>query len=366
MLRSHLEAGEAVLWQGQPEEPSTSNRLGLLLSAVGVIAGLALISGVAATLFPVIATSTGTTLVPGLVVTAAGAFFLWVNWEERDQNWRFAITDRRLMLARGRKLFRTALPGETLRLRILGNIVYWHREDSSNTSSKTKNGRYIGFHGMPDPEAMKATIEEWQEGFSKRAAETAAAFTEATKSTGPAALAITRVLHAETGLHIDVPAGWQAMVSNDFDGPLRLFGLTILPRIIRTGEERAYGDGKPWTTLKVRGAPDAGLYMVVRSTPLAQTLDKVVTDPWNQRLGLEILRTTADLKVGPFEGFSIVRKMPGGAVLSGFGRVNNPVTTRMIWLGEGNTSVELTGMARLDLEDVQDAIDAMVNSLSYQ
>lgn len=160
-------------------------------------------------------------------------------------------------------------------------------------------------------------------------------------------------------------AGWQIMVSNDYDGPLRLFGFTILPRIIRTREERVYGEGKPWTTLKVRGVPDAGLSLVVRATPLTQTLDGVVNDPWNKRLGLEFLRRTPDLRIGPLEGFSVLRKMPGGAMLTGFGRVNNPVATRMVWLGRGNTSVELTGMARLDQPQVQDAIDAMVDTLLY-
>jgi len=70
------------------------------------------------------------------------------------------------------------------------------------------------------------------------------------------------------------------------------------------------------------------------------------------------------LKIGPFEGFSVRRKVPGGAMLTGFGRVNSPVATRMVWLGRGGTSVELTGMARLDQTQVQEAIDAMVDSLS--
>ena len=103
---------------------------------------------------------------------------------------------------------------------------------------------------------------------------------------------------------------------------------------------------------------------MVRSTPLTQTLDGVMNDPWNKRLGLEFLRRTPDLRIGPFEGFSVPRKMPSGALLTGFGRVNSPVATRMAWLGRGNTSVELTGMARLDQPLVQDAIDAMVDSLS--
>jgi hypothetical protein len=51
-------------------------------------------------------------------------------------------------------------------------------------------------------------------------------------------------------------------------------------------------------------------------------------------------------------------------MLTGFGRLNNPVATHMVWLGRGNTSVELTGMARRDQTQVQGAIDAMADSLS--
>jgi hypothetical protein len=116
----------------------------------------------------------------------------------------------------------------------------------------------------------------------------------------------------------------------------------------------------------VRGAPDAGLYMMIRQAPLEQTLDAVVNDPWNERLGLTFLKTTPRLAVGPFEGFSVVRQMPAGANLAGFGKVQAPVATRQVWLAAGETSVELTGMARLDQADVQHAVDAMVASLAIQ
>ena len=40
---------------------------------------------------------------------------------------------------------------------------------------------------------------------------------------------------------------------------------------------------------------------MVRSTPLTQTLDGVMNDPWNKRLGLEFLHRTPDLRDGPFD-----------------------------------------------------------------
>ena len=38
--------------------------------------------------------------------------------------------------------------------------------------------------------------------------------------------------------------------------------------------------------------------------------------------------------------------------------------SRMIWLGDGRQSVEITGIARMDQPEIQYAVDAMVNSLS--
>ncbi|OSQ42470.1 hypothetical protein [Marivita geojedonensis] len=365
-IAANLEPGEVVLWQGAPEVRSLSNLFGRALAALGLILGILLLLGLGPLLVPGLALASGSTTVPGLVLVAFSGFFSWLGWQERDENWRFAITDRRLLIIRGGKLFRSALPGEIRTLRIRGNIVYWARSDTSSSEGKKNSGRYIGFRGMRHPEEMKGTLEAWRESFSQRAEETAAAFTEASTSADPTSPDITRVLHPETGLHIDVPSSWQIMVDDAYDGPLQVFGITILPRIIRSGGERAYGDGKPWTVLKVRGAPDAGLYMTVRNAPLTQTLEAVENDPWAERFGLEVLQTTPDLEIGPFKGFSIVRKMQGGSVLTGFGRVESPVATRMVWLGSGKRSIELTGMARLDMEDVQYAIDAMVNSLGYQ
>jgi len=62
----------------------------------------------------------------------------------------------------------------------------------------------------------------------------------------------------------------------------------------------------------------------------------------------------------------VVRKVPEGANLIGFGAVTVPVAARMVWLGSGDTSVELIGMARLDQPEVQTAVDAMVASLRRQ
>lgn len=365
-IASHLGQDETVLWQGAPSPRTFLNPIAILACAGMVAAGLAVALGLFDRLVPL---AGGPRLVPALVLIAAGAFFFYITWNNRGVRWRYAITSKRLMSVRGDRLVRSVLPGELRELRTRPGIVYWQEiNPKADQHKRGPEGVYIGFHGLDDAEAMKVQIEEWREGFSQRASETAADFTAAVQGAaqGQVAEGVSRVLHPETGLTIDVPSGWRITVSEDKEGPLKILGVTLLPVLIRRGPERDYGDGQPWTSLKVRGAPDAGLYMTVRPAPLTRTLDEVVNDPWNERMGLEILQTTPEVSVGSFNGFSLVRKMPEGAVLTGFGKVENPVATRMVWLGSGGTSVELTGMARLDQPDVQHAVDAMVASLSRQ
>ncbi len=158
MIRRHLQCGETVLWQGRPEVTSVNNLVSRSLAAIGIAFGVLLLVGLGQLIFPALALGSGSTLVPALVFISFGAIFFWLSWLERDANWRFAITDRRLLVIRGAKLFRYALPGEVRRFRIHGNIVYWNREDSPSSDGQRRSGRFIGFRGMCDPDAMKATL----------------------------------------------------------------------------------------------------------------------------------------------------------------------------------------------------------------
>ena len=125
-----------------------------------MLAGLALLLGLGPVVYPPLAMASGSSIVPGLSALAFSGVFLFAGWQERDSNWRFGITDRRLLLVGGNKLFRNALPGELRRVRIKGNLVYWHQEVTAGSGSAARNRRDIGFRGMRDPEAVKAGIEE--------------------------------------------------------------------------------------------------------------------------------------------------------------------------------------------------------------
>jgi hypothetical protein len=221
---------------------------------------------------------------------------------------------------------------------------------------------------MADPEAMLRLLQDWRESFSLAASAQAAAFVEALSDEAGAApdapaKGARRIRHPATGLVVDVPSTWETQISLDRDGPLEVFGVTLLKRFIREGEKRPYTDGEDWTALSVRGAPECGLDLRIVPAPLAVSLDMVLEDPWSKTLGLEVLKTTPDLKIDEFKGFSLVRQGAKGATVSGFGEARGPVAMRQAWLAHNNWHLEIMGLARLDQPHVQRAVDAIIDSI---
>lgn len=370
-LAQHLEPGEQVLWQGAADKIPVGEILSLVSAAALILAGAGLLAGLGPLLMPSLAFQDASTLVPASVMIVAGLLFLGLIWNERAANWRYGMTDRRILLVRGSKLFRTGVPAEMHDLKISGSTVYWRREQKNAGSDSSRSYRLIGFKGMADPAAAKQRIEAWRDELEARAEASARQFVEAMQdSAAELPAGVTRIVHPGTGLTIDVPEGWDITVSRDEEGPLSLFGFTLLKRVIRRGPTRPYGSGGAWNVLRVSagtgGPAGSGLYMMIKNAPLTQTFDSVVNDPWNERMGLEILQTTPELQVGSYRGFSLVRKLPNGGPILGWGQITGEVLTRMIWLGDDSTCVEFTGIARSDQPELHDAVDAMVASLSQQ
>ncbi|MDF0603466.1 hypothetical protein P1J78_22300 [Psychromarinibacter sp. C21-152] len=368
-IAAHLDPGETVLWQGTPRPATFVSPVGTLL-CIGLIAlGLAIFTGLIDryAFFPAPPGSLQR-LLPAAALVVVGGIVLASLWTRRGANWAYAITDRRLMSARGDTLVRSVEPGDISRFDTHRDAVYWRTLDvpTRDRQSRNRESRYPGFHGQDDPQGMLRTLEDWREGFSRRAGDSAAAFVAAAGTDAPAEAppeGIRRLRHPATGLTLDIPADWEATVSQDRIGPLRLFGVTLLKRFDRPGEERPYEDGARWNRLTVRGAPDAGLTLIVLDEPLTKTLREVRDDPWARRLNLTFLKETPELEIGGLRGFSLVRQMPAGARLVGFGKVSAPVATRQAWLGHGAMHLEIVGMARLDQPDVQRAVDAMIDSI---
>lgn len=63
-----------------------------------------------ALLFPALALAGGSSLVPGLLLVAVGGVLFYTVWFERAANWFYDMTDRRILLIRGGKLYRIGEP----------------------------------------------------------------------------------------------------------------------------------------------------------------------------------------------------------------------------------------------------------------
>ena len=374
-IAPHLEPGETVLWQNRPK-PGTffgPSQIGgaLALMALGIVLASGLIGSLP---------RGASTYVPAAAAVGVGILLLVTRWNKRAELWSYAITDRRLLSVLKNGVIRSLTPEQLdiYKLRIEGDTVYWLkliRNDSGIGMGERRgpDGRLVGFHGQADPQATKALIEQWRQGISERASDSAAAFAETMASAphateGEAAAApppgVLRVTHPGTGLSLDVPPDWKATVRKRYDGPLRIFGVQILPRIIRDGPDRPYGDGEDWNYLSVSGAPEAGLDLTIHDRPLDTTLDAVLNDPFTGITGTEILQTDPDLRVGPFKGFSVIRRMPAALQIKNGPALSGPAMLRQIWLSRGDKSLELQGYALASQPDVQRAIDAMVGSIS--
>lgn len=373
-LVPHLEPGETVLWQNQPKPGSFFGPPqiagGLALIALGIV----LASGLIGPQLP-----EASRYAPAAAAAGTGLLLLITRWSRRAALWTYAITDRRLLSVLKGEVIRSVTPEQLDRfdLRIKGDTVYWlklikRNLDGSPGTERGPDGMLVGFHGQSDPEATRARIESWRQSFSERASASAAAFAEQMKSaataapgeaTPPPPAGVLRVSHPGTGLGLDVLPDWKVTIKTRHDGPLRIFGVKVLPRIIRDGPERPYGDPGGWNFLSVRGAPESGLDLTIHDRPLETTLDAILNDPFTKITGAEILSSDPDLQIGRFRGFSVIRRMPGKEVRN-VEALSAPAMLRQVWLGHEGMSLELQGYALENQPDVQNAIDAMVDSLT--
>lgn len=373
-LTHHLATGETVLWQNRPKAGSFFGPPQILGALALIALGIVIATGAMGTGVPPMSR-----YAPAAVAVILGLLLLISRWRRRAMFWSYAITDRRLLCVLRNKLIRSVTPEQLdlCKLRIKGDTVYWltpnlRSRAIDSGANQGPDGSLIGFHGQTDPEATKTMIESWRQDISDLASAGAAAFVKtmsATASAGDDAANATppvgalHVSHPTTDLKLEVLPDWNVTVKTRTDGPLQLFGFTVLPRIIRDGPERPYGDGGDWNTLSVRGAPEAGLDLTIYDKPLELTLDAVLNDPFTKITGTKILHSKQDLQIGPFTGFSVIRMMPAAAQIKSVPSLSAPAMLHQVWLAHAGTSLEITGYALESQTAVQEAIDAMIASI---
>ncbi|KHQ53627.1 hypothetical protein [Mameliella alba] len=368
-LAPFLEPGERVLWQARPD-PATFGSGGSTFG--GVLTGglgLAILTGIFDSVTG-LSLEGQPRLIPGLALVGVGLVAFVAPRINRRRVRVYAVTDRRLLSVCGNDVYRSARPDEIHTVYTRRGAVCWRELGFGDRgNSRSAEERHPGFHGVEDPETLLRLVQDWREGFSRRAEAAATDFLAREQGEGGGDAdgqtddGSQRVRHPATGLTVDVPAGWPVTVRQDYDGPLVVFGVTLLKRIIRPGPERTLGSGGDWNLMMARGGPDAGVGMKILDGPIPQSYEEVLNDPWSRRFKLKLLQSNPEVVVGPFRGFSVVRQMPKGANLQMFGQVAAPVAVRQIWLARGDMHIQFMGIARLDQHDVQSAVDAVVKSL---
>ena len=372
-LRPHLDPEERVLWQDRPKPGSFFGPV-VIAGGLGlVLFGLFLLLGVA-----------GNMLTPqmqygGAAAAAfAGLVILAQGLRRRAARWSYAVTDRRLISVLGKRLIRSVTPEQLdrLTLTVRGNTVYWFRIHHNQSRSYDRgnaagpDGRFIGFHGLADAEAVKAMIEAWRLAMSRRAAETASSFAQSRATPRPdegtVADGTRRIRHPQAGLSMDMPSDWQALVSTRTDAPLQIFGITLLPRFIRESEKRPYAPDLDWNILQVKAAPEAGLVLTLADGPMTQTLEGVLSDRWSAITGATILTQEPDYRAGPFRGFGVTRRLPKGAQVRSTAALSAPAMLRQLWLEGEGLCLELEAYALEGQTEIWRGIEAMIASLDLR
>ncbi len=376
-----LEPGEQVFWQEQPPRKS------LWLSIVVVLAimvGIAwqegllenpeeLIQGASLPAFALIALF-AVVLIAGLI----GAHYY------RRNSTVYALTSQRVMRTFKGRVVQQATP-EKLQFRSTprpGSVSWYNVDYPPDSDSRGRQG----FAHVEDGHAVYRLLQDWQktiiQEIDKRAEASSEAFRQHTESAGVEAEAeaearseaqagteatsasVQKVKHPEHGFSLDVPAEWDLEVGQDFDGPVKVFGITLIKRITRPATPRPYkpGDDSPWNRMTLRGGPSTGLNIKINPARMYDEAE-VLNDRWGKRLGMEVKFVERDIEIAGFRGFAVVREFPAGSSPMGFGKLPLAVISRQWWLSGHGLDLEIQGIAPIDSATLQRTIDLTVGSL---
>lgn len=383
VIADALAPGEQVHWQGR-YTPRRLGRINSLLLTGAVAAAAWWWFGQLGELQPLLAELEQNRGVRNAILIMIAVIVLGPLVFYRKLRWHYALTSNRLLVFRNGRIWEQPGPGE---IAILGRRPFrwiaW-RYPLADGRKQARSGGRRGFNGLKcgpdeDPEAVLALLREWQERPTREAqasseafrrrAETAQdqpdAIPEAVTGEGVVAEGSVTLVNQQLGFAVDVPAPWQVQVEQRFDGPLRLFGITLLPRIIREGKKRPYQAGapEPWNCLTSRGGPAVGVDFNVQRERIMPTADSVVNEAWAKLLRVKVFHLENDIQIGDFHGFAVVRRIPGGADLAGFGMLPVEVYLRQWWLQGRGLCFEIQGVAPTDAPVLQETIDLIVKSL---
>lgn len=388
-----LTPGETVYWQGR----YTPKRLGAIgsLLMTGAVAAAAWwwfsrtgeLQVILGELQPLLAQLQQDPYTRNVALVIAAVVILGPLIFNRNQQEHYAITSERLLLLRRGKIREQPRPGDII---IAGRRpfrwILWHYPKARSRKVRlSRGGNSSGFKCGPDddPQVVLALLRDWQERPTRAAQASSEAYRKRAEAkteqpapeqgaaaVGEYSAAVAeegdlRLVNRELGFSVDVPAPWQVQVEQRFDGPLRVWGITLLSRIIREGKKRPYqaGDAQPWNCLTSRGGPAVGVDFNVQRERAMPTAESVANEVWAKLLGVKVFHVENDIRIGNFSGFAVVRKIPAGADLAGFGMLPVDVYLRQWWLQGAGLCFEIQGVAPTDAPVLQETIDLIVKSL---
>lgn len=377
-----LEPGEQVYWQARPEKKSIIKPLFYILIVGGLLAWLGDVREYAESLKAFWQQLPWVFLLFSLLPVALIIAF----W---PRQMRYALTDRRVFRLRSGKIRGQAnqeqlMIHENMTIRIpigkRSNVgdVEWANADTFDRDRR----RYVKFEGVSDADGVRQMLKDWmgleQDARDREAAASSESFRQAVDESGAAAGhapdtgatetardsgggAFERIVHPQHGFSIDVPSAWDIEVEQNHDGPLRIFGITLLNRIIRPGTPQPWDprDDRPWNKMMLRAG--ATVKLDISITPSAgeamPSEEEVLNDRLGKLFGVSVRSFERDLDIHGFRGFTAVRELAAGYEL--------PVATIMRdwWLSGHGLVFEIQGAAPQDSTTLQETLDLVVNSL---
>jgi len=371
-----LDPGEEVYWY---EKPPRKKLLPAILGIAGISAFFLWQEGYLddpTALFEGASTSVLVAVILFFVVLIGG--FIGVHYYHRDA-FVYVLTSQRVMrLFRG-QVAQQATP-EKLRLRgsPRRSRVLWYNDDYPPDSES--RGRY-GFANVKDGIATYGLLETWQKAKLEQSNQEALAGSESFRresaaaavqtDSGPVGDAASKgsesartIQHPGHGFTLEAPAEWNVLVGQERDAPVKLLGVTIIKRLIRPARLEPYraGEDTPWNRMVIRGGPSVGLTLKVNPGRMYEA-DEVLQDRMGKRLGVAVQSVERDIEIAGFRGFAVVRELPAGSSLTGFGNIPLPVISRQWWLTLDDLNLEIQGLAPSNSVTLQETVDLMVGSL---
>ena len=392
-IKAALEPGEQVYWQARPQKGGIPPIViflvlfGLLVAWLEGIHDLAAVQEMLRELINDLVDFWQQLPWAFLLFSLLPIGVIYMFW---PRQWRYALTDRRVLRLRSGKIAGQASPGKLIfpDIRVLSirkrpdvGTVRWANSDFYDLDDRK---RCLEFKNVRDPDKVTRMLKHWRQFWQDDQTRKAEASSEsfraaavkpgAAEAPGPGAArsttaksdeadAVQRVVHPEHEFAIDVPATWDVEVQHQHDGPLRVLGITLIKRVTRPGTPRAFSpnDNRPWNRLMLKGKSSEGLNINIKpgGEENMPSEDEVRNSRVAKLLGVRVTSFEKGLDVNGFRGFSAERSLPeaGGEELS------TGLITRQWWLSGHGLVLEIEGNAPKDSQALKDTLELVVQSI---